>query len=179
VHGVLLLICVLSIPHLLNTIPLASLAAILLITGWRLAKPANFKTMYAQGWLQFLPFVATILCMVFTDLLKGVALGLVFSIFFILRENMRRSFIREEENGVPHLRMAPHVTFLHKASLLKSIAALRDVKHLVIDSTHSQFIDPDVVDALRDYQTTKAPAHGQKLELIGAAFDGPARAAGH
>src|SRR5690606_32947434 len=90
IHGILLLVCVLSIPFILNMIPLATLAAVLILVGYKLAKPATFKHFWHNGKYQFIPFVATVLAVVFTDLLKGVGIGLVISVFYILQGNMKK-----------------------------------------------------------------------------------------
>jgi carbonic anhydrase len=178
-HGIILLLCVLFIPRLLNLIPLASLAAVLLLTGWKLAKVSVFKDMYKRGWLQFLPFISTIVAMVLTDLLKGVGLGLLISIVFILLENMKHSFNMEEENGTKHIKLGPHITYLHKAHIMRTLESVAKEERVVVDGSHCQFLDPDVVDALREFQQNKAPAKGFQLELHGDAFSAPIRSNAH
>jgi carbonic anhydrase len=173
IHGVLLLLCVLFIPALLNLIPLASLAAVLLLTGWKLAKISIFKEMYAKGWIQFLPFIVTIVAMVFTDLLKGVALGLVFSVLFILRENMKHALSRPEHEGDHEtFELGPHVTFLHKKHVLQELAAIPVGTHVVVDASKSHFVDPDVVEALLEFRQHKAKDRSLRLDFIGSAFAG-------
>ena len=97
IHGVLLLVCVLSIPMILNLIPLATLAAVLILVGYKLAKPATFKHFWHYGKFQFIPFLATVLAVVFLDLLKGVGVGLAISIFYILQGNMKRAYYLSRE----------------------------------------------------------------------------------
>lgn len=110
IHGVLLLLSVLTIPAILNKIPLATLAAILLLVGYKLAKPATFRHFWKNGKYQFIPFIATLLAVVFMDLLKGVALGIIISIIFILKGNLKRaySFRKEEyaDGDVIHIDLA-------------------------------------------------------------------------
>jgi MFS superfamily sulfate permease-like transporter len=124
IHGVLLLVCVLSIPAVLNMIPLATLAAVLILVGYKLAKPATIKHFWDKGKYQFIPFIATMLAVVFTDLLKGVALGLVISIIFILLGNMKRAYYlsREELEDADAftIELAEEVSFLNKAAIKKA-----------------------------------------------------------
>ncbi len=123
IHGVLLLVCVLSIPAILNMIPLATLAAVLILVGYKLAKPATIKHFWDKGKYQFIPFMATMLAVVFTDLLKGVALGLIISIIFILLGNMKRAYYlsREEleDADAITIELAEEVSFLNKAAIKK------------------------------------------------------------
>ncbi len=122
-HGTLLLVCVATIPFILNLIPKAALAAILVYTGYRLCRPAVFKHMWHAGLAQFLPFFVTLLAVVFLDLLKGVGLGMAFSIFYILRNNLRIPFFYKrtvyESGEVVCLELAQEVSFLNKASIKK------------------------------------------------------------
>lgn len=121
IHGALLLLCAAFIPFLVNRIPLAALAAILLVTGYKLAKPAAFLKMWRNGWYQFVPFVVTIVAVVFTDLLIGVALGLAVSIVFLLHENSKVPyFFRRqgfEQGEIIHIHLAQEVSFLNKAAI--------------------------------------------------------------
>jgi MFS superfamily sulfate permease-like transporter len=123
IHGVLLLICVLSIPMILNLIPLATLAAVLILVGYKLAKPATFKHFWHLGKFQFIPFVATVVAVVATDLLKGVGIGLAISIFYILQGNMKRAYYLSREklddaDGIK-IKLAEEVSFLNKAAIKK------------------------------------------------------------
>ncbi|MBM3829293.1 MAG: SulP family inorganic anion transporter [Verrucomicrobia bacterium] len=180
IHGILLLFCVLLIPKLLNLIPLSSLAAILLITGWKLANPKTFKQMWNAGWTQFLPFIVTILTMVFTDLLKGVVVGLIFTIVFLLWENLKHALRRPVHEGDHELlELGPHVTFLHKANVLKELGGMPKGTHIVVDATKSYYVDPDVVEALQDFRVHRAKDKGLTLEFVGKIFDAPAAPSAH
>jgi MFS superfamily sulfate permease-like transporter len=117
-HGVLLLVCVAAMPGLLNEIPLSCLAAILLVIGYRLARVSLFRQMWKEGFWQFTPFVVTIVCLVFTDLLLGVMLGMATAFFEILIYNYQLNFYREETSaGCFNIRLTEHMTFLNKAAL--------------------------------------------------------------
>lgn len=158
-HGVLLLIAVLFLPKLLNLVPLAALAAILLVVGYKLAKPAVFKEMYSQGWSQFVPFLVTILGIVFTDLLTGIALGMAVAIFVILRSHYQNShFLHMEETGETshgrqiRMRLAEEVTFLHKGALLKELDSIPDGSHVLIDATSNIRIDQDAQEIIAKFE---------------------------
>ncbi|NNC82515.1 MAG: SulP family inorganic anion transporter [Flavobacteriales bacterium] len=155
-HGFLILICVVSIPHILNMIPLASLAAILLVVGYKLAKPSLFKEMYAKGWFEFIPFVVTILGIVFTDLLSGIALGMVVAVFFILMRNYQIPFFFNGDEYSPGdvvvLELSEHVTFLNKAGIQKSFTQLPDGCEVLIDATRTLDIHPDVLEIISDFE---------------------------
>ena len=155
-HGVLILICVMAIPTVLNLIPLASLAAILLLVGYKLAKPAVFRQMYKLGKAQFIPFMVTILGIVFTDLLIGIGLGLIVAIFHILWNNYITPYHfnpEEYEEGSPiRIELAEDVSFLNKAGILKTLNELPDGVHLVIDASKTKNIHPDVVEIIEDFK---------------------------
>ena len=169
-HGILLLLCVMSIPHILNLVPLASLAAILFIVGYKLAKPALFKQMYAMGRSQFVPFMVTILGIVFTDLLMGIALGLVVAIMNILWNNYRIPYHFDPENyqsGAPiTIELAEDVSFLNKASILRTLNKLPDNTHVVIDGNKTKTIHPDVVEIIEDFRQN-AETRGIVIETVG------------
>lgn len=157
IHGVLLVVCVLLIPGILNLIPLASLAAILILIGYKLAKIGLFKQMYSQGKSQFLPFVVTILAILFTDLLIGIGIGLVVGIFFILRENYRTShggFRRESVKGGELIRinLSEHVSFLNKAGIINFLDNLPENTTVEIDGTQSTYIDPDILEVIENFR---------------------------
>jgi MFS superfamily sulfate permease-like transporter len=124
IHGFMLLICAMSIPVILNLIPLASLAAVLFVVGYKLAKPALFKQIYKQGKTQFIPYIVTILGIVFTDLLIGIALGLVVAIFHVLYKNYKKPYFldmsRHHEGAPILIELSEDVTFLNKASILQN-----------------------------------------------------------
>jgi carbonic anhydrase len=152
-------------------IPLASLAAILLMTGYKLAKISLFKTMFQKGWPQFIPFIATILAIVFTDLLIGVLIGLAISIFYLLRSNYENPFTQTTERTsagkVIKFELSEEVSFLNKAAIKSTLWRLPKYSKVVIDATYSKYIDPDVLEMLDDYQTTFAPENDITLSIRG------------
>jgi MFS superfamily sulfate permease-like transporter len=185
IHGVLILISVIAIPGILNLIPLASLAAILLVVGYKLAKPALFQSMYRGGWHQFLPFVVTVLAIVFTDLLTGIGIGMVVGIFFILRNSYQVSHtLRKEKTpaGTDKYRMvlAEEVTFLNKGNIMQALRRIPKGSELEIDMSRSAVIDPDVLELIDNYRETarsndiklrvKATVEDEKLEYEGMKF---------
>ncbi|WP_276089806.1 SulP family inorganic anion transporter [Pedobacter sp. JY14-1] len=155
-HGCWLLLSLLFIPGLINMIPLACLAAILLVTGYKLARISLFKHMYHKGWDQFVPFVITIVAVLLTDLLKGVAIGMLFSIFYLLRTNMRNPFFYriQEEGDKKHLRirLAEEVSFLNKAAIQVVLNKIPNETNVIIDGTNSRYIDPDVLETIFNYK---------------------------
>ncbi len=159
-HGVFLLISALTIAGLMNMIPLASLAAILLMVGYKLAKPVLFKEMYKQGWEQFIPFVATVLAILLTDLLKGITIGILFGIFYTLRHSYRNSHhlkeivTTEEERKQYQLVLAEEVSFFNKASVLNALNVIPQNSKVIIDCTHSKSIAYDVVEIIQNYKVS-------------------------
>ncbi len=157
-HGVLLLISAIFIASLLNLIPLASLAAILLMVGYKLAKPALFQQMYKLGWEQFIPFTATVVAIIATDLLKGITVGILFGIFYTLRHSYRNShYVKDnvsDENGkiVHHLVLAQEVSFFNKASLLTTFESIPANSKVIIDCTNSKSIAYDVIEIINDFE---------------------------
>jgi SulP family sulfate permease len=157
-HGVFLLISAIFIAGLLNLIPLASLAAILLMVGYKLAKPSLFKQMYKLGWEQFIPFLATIVAIIATDLLKGITVGILVGIFYTLRHSYRNSHhvkdIISDNNGqaVHHLVLAEEVSFFNKASLLSTLDGIPANSKVIIDCTNSKSIAYDVIEIINDYE---------------------------
>jgi SulP family sulfate permease len=157
-HGVFLLISAITIAGLLNMIPLASLAAILIMVGYKLAKPELFKQMYKLGWEQFIPFVATVVAILLTDLLKGITIGLLFGIFYTLRHSYRNSHhlqsntSTEDGQKVYHLELAQEVSFFNKASLLSTLDGIPANSKVIIDCTNSKSIAYDVIEIINDYE---------------------------
>lgn len=171
VHGTLLLISVPLIPTWLNVIPLSSLAAILLMTGIKLASPAVVKQMWNEGRYQFIPFAATVTAIVFTDLLIGIAIGMVVAIGFILNSNMRRPvhrFVEKHLGGdVVHIELANQVSFLNRAALSTVLNEVPRNGHVLLDARNTDYIDPDVLDLIRDFKEQTGPAHGVEVSLVG------------
>lgn len=171
IHGVLLLISVLSIPFLLNKIPLATLAAVLLLVGYKLARPAVIMHFWHKGKYQFVPFIATLLAVVFTDLLKGVALGIIISILFILRGNLKRAyrFRKEkfEDGDVIRIDLAQEVSFLNKAAIKTTLSEIPENSRVVINASDTVYIAHDVLDLIQEFATIRASEENIKVKLKG------------
>ena len=171
VHGVLLLVSVLLLPAWLNLIPLSCLAAILLVTGVKLASPALVRQMWGEGRYQFIPFAVTVVAIVLTDLLIGVLIGLAVSIGFILTSNLRRPIRRivEKHLGgeVVRIELANQVGFLNRAALDQALDEVPPGGHVLLDAHNTDFIDPDVLNLIRDFKEQKAPARGVEVSLLG------------
>ena len=171
VHGVLLLVSVVLLPAWLNLIPLSCLAAILLVTGVKLASPALVKQMWDEGRYQFVPFAVTVVAIVLTDLLIGVLIGLAVSIGFILSSNVRRPIRRivEKHLGgeVVRIELANQVSFLNRAALVRALDEVPRGGHVLLDAQSTDYIDPDVLDLIRDFKEQTAPARGVEVSLLG------------
>lgn len=168
-HGLWLLVALLAIPSVINLIPLAGLAAILLHTGFKLAKPALFTQLYKKGLDQFIPFFVTVAAVVFTDLLTGVGVGILVATFYILKANMTNAYqfniVQKEDNEMAVLTLAEEVTFLNKAPIQQKLYNLpKGVKSVVIDGQKSKFIDKDVIDVIKDFELN-ALSKGLDIEL--------------
>ncbi|MBX0290419.1 SulP family inorganic anion transporter [Hymenobacter sp. HSC-4F20] len=169
-HGLLLLTSLLFLESVLNQIPLSALAAVLLVVGYKLTKPALYRTQWNLGWQQFLPFIVTIIAILFTDLLKGVTIGLVVGIFYILKANYESAYFLSrpaaQQPGPLHLKLSEQVTFLNKASIVKLLNELPRESHVLIDGSDSSFIDYDVLEAIENFRLS-APERGITVELRG------------
>jgi MFS superfamily sulfate permease-like transporter len=150
-HGLLLLLAVLFLGGLLNTIPLSCLAAILLQTGYKLAKPSLFREQFAKGWNQFLPFIITIVAILMEDLLFGIAIGMAIGLLFVLRANFQHSVTLTHDEGSYLLRLNKDVTFLNKAYLRSLLASIVNDAHVTIDGKRAQFVDQDILETLGDF----------------------------
>ena len=170
-HGVLLMVCVFLLPSLLNHIPLAALAAILVATGFKLASPKLFVQMAKGGRAQFIPFAITVLAIVFTDLLIGVIIGLAVSLMFVLNSNFRRgmNIIKEEHVGgiVNRVELANQVSFLNRSALMRTLSSFGPGEQVVIDARTTDYIDPDIYGLIQTFRDEIAPAHGVIVSLIG------------
>ncbi len=179
-HGVLLLLSAMFIPGILNLVPLASLAAILLVVGYKLAKPAIFIEMYRIGKRQFFPFIVTIVAILFTDLLIGITIGLTISVFYILLNNLRKPYDLKRDRTATretfYIELAEHVSFLNKAKILQTIKNIPDESFVVVDASNSQNIDFDVLEILDDFEKN-APHRGIDLKII--AFEEGLQKNGH
>ncbi|UCS93068.1 SulP family inorganic anion transporter [Echinicola marina] len=171
IHGVFLLISVLTIPVILNKVPLATLAAILLLIGYKLAKPSTFVYFWNQGKYQFLPFVATLGAVVFLDLLKGVALGIVISVFFVLKGNAKRVYYFKKEDysdgDIIHVDLAQEVSFLNKAAIKQTLNHIPKGASVVIDASDTVYVTHDVLELIREFKDIQAPEKGISVKLIG------------
>lgn len=170
-HGILLVGCVITVPHWLNEIPLSALAAILITTGFKLASPKLFLEMWREGRYQFAPFIITIIAIVFTDLLTGVMIGLGVSILFILHSNLRRPMRKIMENHtsgqVLRIELANQVSFLNRAALERTLFEVPRSGRVIIDARNTDYIDPDIRDLLTDFRDTTAKAHGVEVGFLG------------
>ncbi len=165
-HGVFLLMTVLLIPFVVNMIPYASLAAILIVTGYNLTKPKLYKNMWSLGWKQFLPFMLTIIVILMTDLLVGVSIGLLLSVYFIIQNNFKAEYKiekkREHATEVYRLKLNTNVTFLNKVNLKEALDKIPEYSVLHIDGTESHFIDYDILEIISEFSNK---AHNKHIEL--------------
>lgn len=171
IHGVLLLICVLSIPAFLNKIPLATLAAVLILVGYKLAKPATIMHFWHKGKHQFIPFIVTAIAVVTTDLLKGVGIGFAISVFYILQGNMKRAYYlsREELEDAKHIKiqLAEEVSFLNKAAIKKTLKNIKPDSNIIIDASRTTYLATDVLELIQEFTNVRAKEENIKVELIG------------
>jgi len=170
-HGFFLAASAVLVPHLLNRIPLSCLAAILLVTGFKLASPALFKRTWAAGRTQFVPFIATVGAIVFIDLLIGVLIGLGLSVTFILYSNFRRPLRKVLEHhlgeDVLRIQLANQVSFFSRAALEQALGEVAPGGHVLIDARDTDYIDPDVLDFLQEFRSKTAPARQIEVSLVG------------
>ena len=171
IHGLLLLVSVLAIPIILNKIPLATLAAVLLLVGYKLANPKTIKHFWEKGKYQFIPFIATFGAVVFTDLLKGVALGMIISVIFVLKGNMKRAYnFRKEQyqdGDIIHIDLAQEVSFLNKAAIKETIASIPENSKVIINATDTVYIAHDVLDLIKEFKKIRSKDENIKVKLIG------------
>ena len=165
-HGIFLLLAVLLVPFLLNRIPYAALAAILIITGYNLTRPKLYRNMWELGWKQFLPFMITILVILASDLLIGVSIGLLVSIYFIIQNNFRAEYeirkSRQHETEVYYIQLNTNVTFLNKVRLKEALDKVPPYSVLTIDGTNCNFIDYDILEIISEYGNK---AHDKHIQL--------------
>lgn len=163
-HGTLLLLSFAFIPFLLNLIPKSALAAILIFTGYKLAKPSLFRAFYKKGWDQFLPFVITIVAILATDLLKGVVIGIGVGLFFVLRSNFRTAVFVVNDNNKYLFRLRKDVSFLNKPIIKNKLEQVPADAYVLIDASRADFIDKDVVETIEDFML-HAPLKNIRVEL--------------
>jgi MFS superfamily sulfate permease-like transporter len=163
-HGIFMLVCVTLIPWLLNKIPLSALAAILVFTGYKLAKITLFKEFWQKGYDQFVPFVVTILAILFTDLLEGILIGIGVGLFFMIRSNFKSSVFIINDGNQYLMRLRKDVSFLNKSTIRRSLERIPENTFLLIDATQADFVDQDVVDTINEF-THHAHLKNIKVEL--------------
>lgn len=171
-HAFMLLITVIAIPHLLNKIPLASLAAILLMIGYKLASPSTFTHMWKNSKkFQFIPFVVTIVAIVFTDLLVGVGIGLAVSVYFILRGNLKLAYFfkkdKHHEGETINIELAQEVSFLNKAAIKQTFNHLPENSKIILDASNTIYIDFDVLELIKDFVQVGSKEKNISVELVG------------
>lgn len=174
-HGVLLLVCALLIPGILNMIPLAALAAVLLHVGYKLTKPVLFKKQWKLGFDQFIPFIVTVVAILFTDLLVGISIGMAVGFYYILRANYNTpfSFVTQSKETHAHyeIHLSEHVSFLNKASLAKALDQLPSGSVVEIYGDNTKFIDYDVIEAIYEFHDV-AEERGVQISLINIPLEG-------
>ncbi|HBI22565.1 MAG TPA: carbonic anhydrase [Legionella sp.] len=170
-HGCFILFSVLLVPHALNKIPIASLATILIYTGYKLTNPSIYRSIYRQGLNRFIPFLATLIGIVVLNLLAGILIGLLVSVFFILKSNseVRLDIIKEiYPSGVTNRLVLPQqLTFLNKASLVAELNSIPSYSQLIIDARYSDFIDKEIIEYIQEFKEDQAPYKKISLNLIG------------
>lgn len=171
IHGLLLLLCFVTIPFILNKIPLATLAAVLILVGYKLAKVDILKKFWNKGKYQFIPFIATMIAVVILDLLKGVGIGLLISIVYILRENLKRTgnYAIDNIKEVDELKitLAEEVSFLNKASIKETLKNIMPKTKLTIDASNTQYMATDVLELIEEFTNFKAKEEKIEVNLIG------------
>ena len=171
IHGVLLMVCVLAIPTILNKIPLATLAAVLLMVGYKLANPKTIKHFWDKGIYQFVPFIVTFVVVVGKDLLWGVGMGLACSIVFVLKGNLSRAYnFRKEQlsdGDILHIDLAQEVSFLNKAAIKTTLNSIPENSKVIINAAETVYISHDVLDLIREFKKVRAKDENIKLKLVG------------
>lgn len=164
-HGLLLLICVFAIPGILNMIPKAALASILILTGYKLANVDLFKEYYSRGKQQFIPFIVTIVAIIFTDLLIGILVGILVGLYFVMRSNFRSAMILVEDGDKYLIRFSREVSFLNKAKLVDYLERVPDNSAVLIDPLRCEFMDRDIIDSINDFIET-SQAKGIRVYIM-------------
>lgn len=171
IHGLLLLVSVLSIPFILNKIPLSTLAAVLLLVGYKLANPKIILHFWLKGKYQFIPFIATFMAVVVTDLLKGVALGMIISVIFVLKGNMKRAYIfRKEEykdGDIIHIDLAQEVSFLNKAAIKETLQNIPEQSFVIINASNTVYISHDILSMINEFATITSKELSIDVKLEG------------
>jgi carbonic anhydrase len=170
-HGFFILISILLLSNVLNLIPLASLASILIVTGYKLTKVSLYRDMFKKGLNQFIPFMVTILAIVFTDLLIGVLIGLAVSIFYLLKSNFKNPFVLQKEtlhiDEIVRMELPNQVSFLNKATIKDTLWSIPNHSKIIIDATNTDFIDNDILEIIDDFKQTISKEKEIKLNILG------------
>jgi MFS superfamily sulfate permease-like transporter len=163
-HGILLLLCVMFIPVILNKIPLSSLAAVLIFTGYKLVKLPLFQQFYKKGWDQFVPFLVTIVAILATDLLVGIVIGIVIGLYYLVRSNFRSAILVAHHENKYIIRLRKDVSFLNKPIIKHQLALLPSNCYVIIDATRADFIDKDIIEEVNNFMLN-APLRGIHVEV--------------
>ena len=181
VHGTILLLSAVFIPKYLNYIPLSCLAAVLLVVGYKLSKFSLYQGMYKLGKEQFVPFIVTVIAILSTDLLKGIAIGMAVAIYFILSKNYKHSYQYKKEvhkdGDVITILLSEEVTFLNKGSIGLTLDKLPEDSTVIIDGSKSINIDYDVLEIIQDFKEHTAPQRNITVETRG--IEGVKTVGGH
>ena len=164
-HGLLLMLCVFAIPGVLNMIPKAALASILILTGYKLANVTLFKEYYSRGKQQFIPFVVTIIAIIFTDLLIGILVGILVGLYFVMRSNFRSAMIMVEDGDKYLIRFSREVSFLNKAKLVDYLQKVPDNSAVLIDPLRNEFMDRDIIETVNDF-IASSQARGIRVYIM-------------
>jgi MFS superfamily sulfate permease-like transporter len=151
-HGVLLFVSIVGLAAVLNYIPLAALAAVLLMVGFKLTPPRLYREVWNMGREQFLPFITTVLAILLTDLLTGTVLGLALSVFFVVLGHYSSAIVVTDDGPMRLIRFVSSVSFLHKARLKSALESVPSGSHVVFDGTRARHIDPDIMDVISDFE---------------------------
>ena len=166
IHGLFLLLSVLLLAEFMNQIPLSALAAVLLVVGFKLTKPALYRSQFRLGHEQFIPFIVTVLAILFTDLLIGICVGLAVGVFYILKANYKSPYFYHKEEShnrdIIRIKLSEHVSFLNKASIITTLDNLPHNSHVIIDGDNSEYIDYDVMEAIHEFRKT---AHERNIQV--------------
>ncbi|HHP7243032.1 MAG TPA: SulP family inorganic anion transporter [Cyclobacteriaceae bacterium] len=167
-HGVLLLTSVAFFPQIMNLIPLASLAAVLLVVGFKLTKPKLYKTAFEQGMSQFVPFIVTIIAILFTDLLIGITIGILTGVYFVIKTNLHKAIsVHKNDQQEYTIQLNKDVSFLNKAFLRNSLQNVPAGSKVIFDGSKAIFVDHDIVETILDFQET-SESNDIEVEVIGS-----------
>ncbi len=166
IHGILLLLSILFLSNIMNLIPLAALAAVLILIGYKLAKVSLFREMYQKGLAHFIPFVVTIIAILFTDLLKGIGIGFLVAVFYILKRNYLNHFSKEETANECIILLSEEVTFLNKGGIVDALNQNKEKKRITIDGSRTKNIDLDVLEAIIEFKHNAEIEGRQEIILI-------------